>query len=149
MGHRRRARECALQMLFQADLTGSTAADIVREFWKGHRADELARQFAERLVCGVLARVEALDAVVRDSAQNWRIERMAVVDRNVLRIGVYELLCEPDTPPVVVIDEAIEVAKKFGSQESGSFINGILDDVRRRREAGQLATPPTSTASPH
>jgi len=128
-------------MLFQADLTGSSPEEVFREFWSGHEVDDDVRAFAERLVSGVLEHRAALDAVVSESAENWRIERMAVVDRNVLRMGVYEILHLPETPPVVVIDEAIEIAKRFGSLESGAFINGILDDVRARHESGRLRVP--------
>lgn len=138
MGQRRRAREYALQMLFQVDLTGTSSDSVFRQFWIGAEAGDDLRDFAERLVKGVLGNRELLDEVVAESAEHWRIERMAVVDRNVLRLGVYEMLYEPETPPVVVIDEAIEVAKKFGSLESGSFINGILDHVRKRIERGEL-----------
>ena len=140
MGQRRRARECALQMLFQIDLTGTTPPDVFGTFWSGQEAGEDVRSFAERLVLGVTHELRALDRAITVSATNWRIERMAVVDRNVLRMAVYELLHEPPTPPAVVIDEAIEVAKKFGSEDSGAFINGILDDVRRRVERGELRT---------
>lgn len=140
MGQRRRARECALQMLFQIDLTGTTPPDVFGTFWTGQEAGEDVRAFAERLVLGVSHELRALDRAIGVSATNWRIERMAVVDRNVLRMAVYEMLHDVPTPPAVVIDEAIEVAKKFGSEDSGSFINGILDDVRRRVERGELRT---------
>ena len=140
MGQRRRARECALQMLFQIDLTGTTPPDVFVTFWSGQEAGEDVRSFAERLVLGVTHELRALDRAITVSATNWRIERMAVVDRNVLRMAVYELLHDAPTPPAVVIDEAIEVAKKFGSEDSGAFINGILDDVRRRVERGELRT---------
>lgn len=138
MGQRRRARECALQMLFQIDLTGAVAAEVFGEFWVGQEAAEEMRTFAERLVLGVAGERRDLDSAIAASATHWRIERMAVVDRNILRMAVYEMLHETPTPPPVVIDEAVEVAKKFGSEESGSFINGILDDVRRRIERGEL-----------
>ena len=138
MGQRRRARECALQMLFQIDLTGTTPPDVFATFWTGQETGEDVRAFAERLVLGVAGELRALDRAIAVSATNWRIERMAVVDRNVLRMAVYELLHDPATPAPVVIDEAIEVAKKFGSEDSGSFINGILDNVRRRVERGEL-----------
>jgi len=128
-------------MLFQADLTGSSPEEVFREFWSGHEVDDDVRAFAERLVSGVVEHLPALDAVVSESAENWRIERMAVVDRNVLRMGVYEILHLPETPPAVVIDEAIEIAKRFGSLESGGFINGILDDVRVRHESGRPPAP--------
>jgi N utilization substance protein B len=125
-------------MLFQVDLTGSSVPDVFAEFWRGQAAEDDVRAFAERLVHGVVDHLVFLDGVVTVSAEHWRIERMAVVDRNVLRMGVYELVYEPETPPAVVIDEAIEVAKKFGSVESGSFINGVLDDVLRRSRSGEL-----------
>jgi N utilization substance protein B len=126
-------------MLFQVDLTGSPAAEVFEGFWEARTVDDDVRRFAERLVRGVVKHREALDEVVRASAEHWRVERMPVVDRNVLRMGVYELLYDPATPPIVAIDEAIEVAKRFGNAESGAFINGVLDSVRRRLEAGELA----------
>ena len=138
MGQRRRARECALQMLFQIDLTGTSPQDVFRDFWAAQDAGDETRRFAERLVLGVADGRRSLDEAIAASATNWRIERMAIVDRNVLRMAVYEMLHDPPTPAPVVIDEAIEVAKKFGSEESGSFINGILDDVRRRLDRGEL-----------
>ena len=131
-------------MLFQVDLAGSSPEEVFREFWGGHEVEEEVRAFAEHLVRGVRERLAQLDAIVAESAENWRVERMAVVDRNVLRMGVYEILHEPATPPVVVIDEAIEIAKRFGSPESGAFINGILDDVRARRDSGRLRAAPRS-----
>jgi len=134
-------------MLFQLDLTGTSVADVFVEFWKDQSAEDDVRAFAERVVHGVLEHRAFLDGVVTASAEHWRIDRMAVVDRNVLRMGVYELVFETDTPPVVVIDEAIEVAKKFGSVESGSFINGVLDDVRRRSDSGELRAPEDGPAS--
>lgn len=131
MGQRRRAREYALQLLFQIDLTGDSVGDALERFWPSLEAEEGVRSFAERLVKGVLAEREAIDRQIVDAAEHWRIERMAVVDRNVLRLAVFELNAREDPPPVV-IDEAIEVAKRFGSEESGGFINGILDTIRAR-----------------
>jgi len=128
-------------MLFQVDLAGEPVDSVFGEFWKGQKAETEVRDFAESLVRGVLQHREVLDGAVAASAQHWRVERMAVVDRNVLRLAVYEILFHDDTPAPVVIDEAIEVAKKYGSAESGSFINGILDDVRLRRDRGALRRP--------
>lgn len=139
MGQRRRAREFALQMLFQIDLTGSEPAEVYREFWTGQEAGADLRTFAERLVEGVHRERRRLDAVITGSAENWRLERMAVVDRNVLRVAVFEMLFEGDTPSAVAIDEAIEVGRRFGTGESAAFINGILDDVRKRIERGEVA----------
>ena len=138
MGQRRRARECALQMLFQIDLTGVAPADVFRTFWRTQNVEQSVRSFSEQLVLGVYEEREATDRLIAGAADRWKLDRMPVVDRNVLRMAVYELLQQPETPAAVVIDEAIEVAKKFGSAESGGFINGILDAVRRRVERGRV-----------
>jgi N utilization substance protein B len=138
VGQRRRAREHALQMLFQIDLTGVGPQDVFRDFWSDHKAPSEIRGFAEELVLGVHGTRRELDRWIVGSAEHWRIERMAVVDRNVLRMAVHEIVHDPETPDAVIIDEAIEVAKKYGSEESGAFINGILDAIRKRKERGEL-----------
>ncbi len=125
-------------MLFQIDMAGGAPAEVYPHFWKEHEAELEVREFAPGLVEGVIREREALDRVISGSVDNWRIERMAIVDRNILRVAVYELAWLPDTPPVVVLDEAIEVGKKYGSEQSGSFINGILDSVRKRIERGEV-----------
>jgi len=134
VGRRRRAREYALQVLFQIDLAEVAAQPALQQFWESHEAEPDEREFAERLVLGVQDRRRELDRWIVGSAQNWRLERMAVVDRNVLRLAVYELLDEENTPPAVIIDEAVAVAKRFGSGDSGAFVNGVLDSIRRRLE---------------
>ena len=151
MGLRRKARECALQMLFAADVTGASRAGeaggveavsadaprvdaLVRAYWDelgDPEIDGAAREFATRLAAGALARVKELDERIRSRAEHWRIARMAVVDRNILRVAVFELGWERDIPPKVAINEAIEIAKKFGTRESGRFINGVLDRIHR------------------
>ena len=128
-------------MLFQIDLIGGRPEAVFHEFWANRETEEQSREFAEQLVWGVHGKRREMDRVIIGSAEHWRIERMAVVDRNVLRMAVYEMITEAETPPAVIIDEAIEVAKKFGSEESGSFINGILDSVRKRIERGEVARP--------
>ncbi len=125
-------------MLFQIDMAGGAPAEVYPHFWKEHEAELEVREFAQGLVEGVIREREALDRVISGSVDNWRIERMAIVDRNILRVAVYELAWLPDTPPVVALDEAIEVGKKYGSEQSGSFINGILDSVRKRIERGEV-----------
>jgi N utilization substance protein B len=125
-------------MLFQIDMAGGAPAEVYPHFWKEHEAELEVREFAQGLVEGVMKEREALDRVILGSVDNWRIERMAVVDRNILRVAVYELAWLPDTPSIVVLDEAIEVGKKYGSEQSGSFINGILDSVRKRIERGEV-----------
>ena len=130
-------------MLFQIDMAGGAPSEIYPHFWKEHEAETEVKSFAEGLVEGVMRERAALDGIIAGSAEHWRVERMAVVDRNILRVAVYELAWLPDTPPVVVLDEAIEVGKKFGSDQSGAFINGILDAVRKRIERGDVpARPP-------
>jgi N utilization substance protein B len=148
MGSRRKARESALQMLFAADVMSGSAEDskrrarplipvradeLVRNYWGelGEAdADEGAREFATRLVTGALANLAEIDERIKSRAEHWRITRMAVVDRNVLRLAVYEFLFEP-TPRTVIINEALEVARRFSSFEATQFINGILDAIKR------------------
>jgi len=131
VGQRRRSREYALQVLYQLDQTGASVAEVLEQFWSTRAAPPEVRAFCERLVRGVGAHRAELDARIAGAASNWRVERMALVDVNVLRLAVYELLHETETPPAVAIDEAVEVAKKFGSEQSARFVNGVLDAVRR------------------
>jgi len=134
VGHRRRAREHALQVLFQIDLTGGETDEVLTRFWEDMETDARVREFAERLVRGVLAERETIDRRLVEAAARWRLERMAVVDRNVLRVAVWELLAG-ESPAPVVIDEAIEVARRFGGEDSAGFVNGILDGIRGRLDA--------------
>jgi N utilization substance protein B len=136
MGGRHRAREYALQMLYQAEASGTPIGDVVAHFWLEREVPEEVRSFAERLAVGTLDARERIDALLGRNLEHWRLERLAIVDRNVLRLAVYEFLYEPGTPPIVVIDEAIEIAKRFGGDESGQFVNGILDALRKRLAAG-------------
>jgi N utilization substance protein B len=133
MGSRRKARECALQMLFAADVAEMPATDVVRSYWTElgeAELDETAREFATRLAAGTLQNLELLDDRIRSRAEHWRISRMAVVDRNILRLAVYEFLYEP-TPRTVAINEALEIARRFSTYEATQFINGILDAIKR------------------
>lgn len=132
-------------MLFELDLTGGEPAVTFASFWAGQSATPEELEFAERLVLGVYAERDALDGWITASAEHWRLERMAVVDRNVLRLGLWEMLHERETPLAVVIDEAIEIAKRYGGDESGAFVNGVLDALRRRVESG--AAPAVSRLS--
>ena len=132
-GTRRKARECALQMLFAADVTrGISQAFSTDDYWNelgDAEFDEKTRSFANNLLRGALANHEAIDDKIRTRAEHWRIERMAIVDRNVLRLAVYEFLFE-DTPHTVVINEALEIARRFSTFEATQFINGILDAIK-------------------
>lgn len=135
MGYRHRGRRRALQCLYQWEATGAPLPDLLARFWRSQPEDEEARDFAERLVRGTVAAVESIDPLIEKQAANWRLDRIGVVDRTILRIGVYELLEEADTPPAVVIDEAIELAKQFSGEGAGQFVNGILDGIRKRIES--------------
>ena len=130
MGTRRKSRELVLQMLFQADM-GKQTPDLVRKtFWAGRQdIDQEARGFAEDLFRVASDRQEEIDALIGKHAQHWKMDRMAAVDRNVLRGAVAELLGYPGTPRAIVINEAIEIARKFSTPESVTFINGVLDSV--------------------
>ena len=133
MGSRRKARECALQMLFAADVAEMSADEVVRSYWAElgeSELDETAREFATRLAARTLSNLELLDERIRSRAEHWRISRMAVVDRNILRLAVYEFLYEP-TPRTVAINEALEIARRFSTYEATQFINGILDAIKR------------------
>jgi len=133
MGSRRKARECALQMLFAADVAEMPADDVVRSYWAElgeSDLDETAREFATHLAAQTLSNLELLDERIRSRAEHWRISRMAVVDRNILRLAVYEFLYEP-TPRTVAINEALEIARRFSTYEATQFINGILDAIKR------------------
>jgi N utilization substance protein B len=161
MGQRREARERAVQFLFQHDLNPpENLEEALEHFWISQRtpdiagekagatwgqkvplpppsAEELAtRLFADKLIRGVLEHRADLDQRIQEQAQNWDLHRMAVVDRNVLRLAIYEMLYRDDIPPIVSINEAVDVAKKYSTQDSGKFVNGILDKIK-----GQLARP--------
>ncbi|HEV7701729.1 MAG TPA: transcription antitermination factor NusB [Pyrinomonadaceae bacterium] len=148
-GTRHKARECALQMLFAADLVSNDCDILTATYWKelgDESIDEKTRDFANKLVCGTLENVAVIDDRIRTRAEHWRIERMAIVDRNVLRLGVYEFLYR-DTPNTVAINEALECARRFSSFESTQFINGILDAIRQDLDADgeKSKTQTTST----
>lgn len=139
MGSRRKARECALQMLFAADVAEMPPAEVVRTYWAelgDADVEEAAREFATRLATGTLAQLDALDERIRSRAEHWRIARMAIVDRNILRLAVYEFLYEP-TPRTVAINEALEIARRFSTYEATQFINGILDAIKRDLDEAQ------------
>jgi len=119
-------------MLFQLDLNQTSGIDIaIKRFWDDKQADPAMMQFAEALVRGVRSNLQEIDGTVTKYADNWHMDRMAAVDRNVIRMAVYEMLFCKEIPPVVSINEAVDLAKYFGSKESGRFVNGILDRIRK------------------
>jgi len=133
MGKRREGREAAVQFLFQDDLnkTDPTAiADALEQFWAMRESSVRTRQFATALIHGVLEKHDAIDEHIKKVTANYELHRIAPVDRNILRVAIYEMLYSSEVPPVVCINEAIEIAKRFGSEDSGRFVNGILDRLK-------------------
>jgi N utilization substance protein B len=132
---RRRAREAALQMLYQWEIGRTSPGETILTYWPARdQGEEMAdphRQFANGLVIGTTSRVEEIDRLLGKSAQNWRVERMAVLDRAVLRLATFELLAEAETPAKVVINEALELARAYSGEEAVVFVNGVLDGVRK------------------
>jgi N utilization substance protein B len=131
MGRRTKARECAFQMLYQWEVGDTPMEQVVESFWRVRRTAPATRAMADRLATGAARRKEELDAAIGAAASNWRLDRIAPVDRTILRLGAYELLGEPETPAAVVLDEAVEMAKRFGEADSPAFVNGVLDAVRK------------------
>jgi transcription antitermination protein NusB len=136
MGARRKARELALQMLFQHDMSGNGPDTIITTFEELQKSKPNTREFATKIFRGTVDHIGELDDMIQAQADNWRLSRMATVDRNIIRMSVYEFLHESDTPKLVIIDEAIEIAKKYGTQKSSQFINGILDGILKRYNLG-------------
>jgi len=135
MGTRRKSRELVLQMLFQADMGKQDAEQVRRTFWAEHStASGEVHGFADDLFRVATGRVAEIDGLIEEHAEHWRMERMAAVDRNLLRAAVAEFLAYPDTPRAVVINESLEIARKFSSPESVHFVNGVLDSVARALE---------------
>jgi N utilization substance protein B len=135
MGTRRKSRELVLQMLFQHDMGKQSPEQVRKTFWAEHStASDEVRGFADDLFRVATDRVAEIDALIESHAQHWRMERMAAVDRNLLRAAVAEFLAYPDTPRAVVINESLEIARKFSSPESVQFVNGVLDSVGKSLE---------------
>jgi transcription antitermination protein NusB len=129
MGNRRKARELAIQVLYYMEFAKGSVGELFDVICDNFSPSKAIRAFSKELVYGVRANIDHLDKTIRKSSKNWRLERMSAVDRSILRLGAFEILYVDDTPPKVAIDEAIELGKKYGSEESGAFINGILDSI--------------------
>jgi N utilization substance protein B len=144
MGKRTKARECAFQMLYQWDLTREPMDRVAGLYWRVRSTTDETRARAEEMARGAQRELESLDAAITAALTNWRFDRIAVVDRTILRLATWELMHEPHTPSSVVIDEAVEMAKRFSDAESPGFVNGVLDAVRRavRAEAPRGPRPP-------
>jgi len=139
MASRRKARELALQMLFQWELGGHTPEHVLSTFLSAQKADPEVVHFARALFEGTAREVHVLDRLLSEHSEHWRMERMAAVDRNLLRLALYELLYHPETPPAVAINEALEIARRFSGEDSVEFLNGVLDAVRKTLSATRLS----------
>lgn len=135
MGARTTAREAALQLLYAVEAAGEPQERVVREFWRETPGDAEGRKYADALVEGICARRDHVDGRIAAASENWRMERMTPVDRNLLRIGAYELEFVDDVPRAVAIDEAVEIAKRFGTEESSKFVNGVLERIAKDLES--------------
>jgi transcription antitermination protein NusB len=146
MGARTTAREAALQMLYAVEAAGADVERAIADFWRELPGDAEGRAYADEVVRGAAAELAAVDEQIRKASQHWRIERMTRIDRNVLRLGAYELMFRPDVPRAVILDEAVELAKRFGTEESGAFVNGVLDRIAdmcgRKDEDTKPSEPP-------
>ena len=138
MGRRTKARECAFQMLYQWDMTREPLDAITQSYWSVRTTLDATQARANTLARGTHGDLETIDAAITKASTNWRFERIAAVDRNILRLGVFELMHEPETPAPVIIDEAIEMARRFGEADSPAFVNGVLDAIMRSvRKSGE------------
>lgn len=141
MRKRTRAREFALQVLYQVDITKSDVKLCLEDFWKNREinTEGSVREFTESLVLGFIGHKGEIDALISEATKNWQLNRMAVVDRNILRMTAYELLYREDIPPKASINEAIEIAKKYGNEDSGKFVNGVLDKINKTKRTKPYA----------
>ena len=130
MGKRRRSREFALQVLYQLEITKQGALQAMVQLRENFSPEEGEDEFAKRIVLGVMEHRQEIDRLIKERSENWRLDRMTIIDRNILRIAIFELLYCGDIPPKVTLNEAIDLGKRYGSEESGSFINGILDRIQ-------------------
>ena len=135
MGTRRKGRECTLQLLYQHQLKVDDSIYIPDNFWVEQEASPESREFAQKLFDGVVNHIAELDSLINEHSDHWRIDRMSVVDKNILRLAAYELRYCEDIPRKVTLNEAVEIAKRFGTTESGAFVNGILDNLVNKVES--------------
>ena len=129
MGKRSKSREIALQVLYQVDVGNNDVEEAFNLFWHNFAPSEDLKDFSQIIVQGVYHHIEEIDAIIEHYSEHWRLKRMSIVDRNILRSAIFELMFCADVPTKVVLNEAVELGKKFGSNKSGSFVNGILDKV--------------------
>jgi N utilization substance protein B len=131
MGRRRKAREETLRILFRLEFENKQIKKTLNQYWKNKKASEEIKEYSTWLVNGVISDQAKIDNIIQQISEHWRISRMALVDRNILRMAVFELLYEENIAPAIVINEAIEIAKKYSGDEAATFVNGILDAIRK------------------
>lgn len=134
MRKRTKARECALKILYQIEIAKDEPKDSVRIYWQSHKEEKSIKDFATRLIEGIFENKKIIDELISKYTTNWQINRMAVVDRNVMRLATFELLFMEEIPPKVAINEAVDLAKKFGDIDSGKFVNGVLDKIHKEEK---------------
>jgi len=139
MGKRRKARECALQILYELEFDSNKVDEKIRQFWREKKASEEIREYSRWLVKGVFSRLQEIDEAIQSTSEHWRISRMTLVDRNILRLAAFELLAADTLAPAIVINEAIEIAKKYSGPEAAVFVNGILDALRKKIRADKVS----------
>ena len=133
MRKRTHSRECALQILYSVDIQkAAPLVEVANDYWEKNIEDDTVKQFAMLLVEGMLKNQTAIDKLITEYTDNWRIERMAVIDRNIIRMATFELMYLEQIPPKVAINEAVDLAKRFGDDESGRFVNGVLDKINKQ-----------------
>lgn len=140
MGKRRKAREGALQILFQLEFDNSQPEETLKQFWISQKSSAETKGYTQQLINGITAHQEEIDRTIQSGSENWRVSRMPIVDRNILRMAVFELFYEKSLAPAIVINEAIEIAKKFGSDKSSPFINGVLDGLLKKMKKNKKSS---------
>jgi transcription antitermination protein NusB len=145
VGQRSKARVCAMQMLYQREWSNENPERVIEDFWTMRNGTPAVRTMSERLFLGTEKERESIDADLSSVMTNWELPRLAAIERNVLRLGAYELKRETSTPAAVIIDEAIEIAKRYGEADSSSFVNGILDALKRRYRDASKPSPDRSS----
>ncbi len=131
MRKRSKSRDLALQVLYAIDVAKQSPQETLEIFWQEHPEEDSVREFAEELVKGTMENIEKIDGLISKYASNWEIKRMATIDRNIMRMASFELLFKDDIPPKVTINEAVELAKRYGDVDSGKFVNGIVDKINK------------------
>lgn len=134
MGKRRKSREHVLKIFYREDITKENINDIIKSYWQENKVSSEIRDFSAKLAEGIINNKKKIDSYIQKASSRWSIDRMGVIDRNILRMAVQELVFMDDIPPKVTIDEAIEIAKKFGAEDSPDFVNGLLDKIKKESE---------------